>query len=104
MSPAPGICGTPGCGRARPCPYHRPPAKGWDRVPKRALPRRWRRLRAEVMARDAYRCTRCGAPASDVDHLGHRDDHSLANLAALCARCHRAKTAAQALAARRAAH
>jgi 5-methylcytosine-specific restriction endonuclease McrA len=31
--------------------------------------RRWRRVRAHVLERDGWRCTVCGAPAVEVDHL-----------------------------------
>lgn len=84
----------------------------WRRSP---LPRGWERIRAQVLARDGYRCTfvgsdgvRCPSSKSnpiggrlEVDHVGDRDDHSLANLRTLCAYCHAQRTAQQAAEARR---
>ncbi len=56
--------------------------------------RPWRRLRAQILTRDRYRCRACGEPAEHVDHVvpiarGGIDDPS--NLEALCAACNLAK-------------
>lgn len=75
----------------------------WERTrtPARTLPADWRRIRARVLARDRHRCVDCGAREQlEVDHIGNRDDHSVANLRTLCARCHRRRTAQQAARAR----
>jgi 5-methylcytosine-specific restriction endonuclease McrA len=53
--------------------------------------RRWREIRAWVLARDRSTCTACGEPATNVDHLvavreGGSDDPR--NLRSLCAPCH----------------
>ena len=61
----------------------------------RNLPANWSLIRANVLTRDAYTCVKCGAYATDVDHIGHRDDHSLGNLRALCHACHSKRTAMQ---------
>lgn len=51
----------------------------------------WRRVRLEVLRRDAYRCQLCGAYGTHADHIvsladgGARLD--MANLRCLCARC-----------------
>lgn len=50
----------------------------------------WRRVRAQVLKRDGYRCRLCGAPATHVDHIvpvreGGTDEP--VNLPALCERC-----------------
>ena len=54
--------------------------------------RQWGRLRRKALARDGYRCTRCGAPGRlEVHHVipverGGGDD--LANLMTRCRGCH----------------
>ena len=61
---------------------------------------RWRRLRAKILDRDGYRCSRCGrAGKLEVDHVkpvscGGAPFDPL-NLQALCRRCHFAKTATE---------
>ena len=53
--------------------------------------RKWKRLRAKVLKRDHYRCTRCGYPKRlQVHHLTYdRIFHErLSDLVTLCARCH----------------
>lgn len=95
-------CGTPGCSHCRPCPDHAaPPWAGSNR--KDRLPANWEQLRAYVLRRDRHRCYRCGAPASDVDHVVRGDDHRPSNLRAICTPCHRVKSALEGVAARRAA-
>ena len=55
----------------------------------------WERNRAEALARDHYRCVRCGSAAHlHVHHVvpweaGQADPHELGNLETLCARHHR---------------
>jgi 5-methylcytosine-specific restriction enzyme A len=56
--------------------------------------RDWRKLRAQVLARDRHRCRDCGLPATEVHHvvsvsLGGTNDPS--NLRALCDACHAVK-------------
>ncbi len=67
---------------------------------KRALPSNWRKIRVRVLRRDGGRCQiagpSCLGAASEVDHIGHRDDHRLVNLRSVCKPCHRLRTADQA--------
>jgi 5-methylcytosine-specific restriction endonuclease McrA len=54
-------------------------------------------LRAAIFERDGGRCRACGAPATDIDHIGHGPNGNVNhpdNLQALCAGCHRRKTLA----------
>jgi 5-methylcytosine-specific restriction endonuclease McrA len=57
--------------------------------------RPWRRLRAEILARDGNRCHYCGGPAATVDHLTPRsrggDPTNRHNLVAACLGCNSAK-------------
>jgi len=73
-------CGLPSHGSR--CPAH---------TPRNGSTRAWRSLRAQILARDRHRCTLCGAPATEVDHIvrvidGGTDHPS--NLRALCRDCH----------------
>jgi 5-methylcytosine-specific restriction endonuclease McrA len=54
------VCTVPGCPNARPFADH-PPRRGSTRA--------WRRLRLRVLRRDRFLCARCGALASEVDHV-----------------------------------
>lgn len=69
---------------------------------KETLPVDWDRLRRACLNRDGHRCTwmdkgrRCPEPATDVDHVGNRDDHRLRNLRALCSGHHLKRTSQQA--------
>lgn len=74
------------------------PWGGSDRAAR--LPKDWPSRRRRVLARDGYRCRKCGGHASEVDHIIPDDDHSLPNLQSLCTPCHKAKTSAEAAAAR----
>ena len=61
---------------------------------------RWARVRRAVLARDGWRCRRCGrAGRMEVDHVRPLDrggdPWALSNLQALCRRCHIGKTAAE---------
>lgn len=67
--------------------------------------RPWRRLRDEILLRDAYTCRSCGLVSQhlEVDHIinvaqGGTDDPN--NLQCLCPACHRSKTARESAAAR----
>ena len=56
---------------------------------------RWRKLRKEILERDEYRCSYCGAHANQVDHVtsldkGGTDEPS--NLAAACQACNLRKS------------
>ena len=77
----------------------------WRSAP---LPPNWPVIRRRVFERDGYVCqevldgdVQCGAPATECDHTGAADDHSMAALRALCGPCHRRKTASDANAAMR---
>lgn len=82
---------------------------GWaDSTRRQELPSDWPDRRETALQRDGYRCTqplrdgggRCPAPATDVDHIKHGNDHSLANLASLCSWHHNQKSAREGQAAR----
>lgn len=50
----------------------------------------WKRLRLQVLRRDAYTCTYCGDIANEVDHVIAKvkgGDDSLDNCVAACRRC-----------------
>jgi len=71
------------------------------------LPAGWREVRAGVLARDGYRCTftvgdgkRCPHPATEVDHIGDRNNHDPSNLRAACRWHHARRTSQQANAAK----
>ena len=74
------------CGRLTPgsyCARHEP---------RNGSTRSWRRVRAQALERDGYRCQACGAPATEVDHLlpvidGGTD--AAGNLRSLCTACHK---------------
>lgn len=58
---------------------------------------RWRRLRRMILNQQPL-CVRCGAPATDVDHIVPRaagGDDSASNLQGLCKSCHSRKTSTQ---------
>ncbi|AQW55281.1 HNH endonuclease [Streptomyces violaceusniger] len=81
---------------------------GWTGSTRRyELPPNWAtEIRPAILLRDQYRCqwfehgTRCAKPATDVDHIGDRNDHRHENLQALCRECHARKTSRQGNAAR----
>jgi 5-methylcytosine-specific restriction endonuclease McrA len=62
------------------------------------MPPGWARTRARILARDGHACRQCGAPATEVHHLGQREDDDA--LISLCRPCHAVITAAKAAAAR----
>lgn len=81
------------------CAEHQPPA--WTRPSAHTLAigndtRRWRRVRAAVLARDGNACRQCGAHATQVDHIVAIADGGavwdLNNLQSLCSTCHARKT------------
>lgn len=79
------VCGA-WSGEAR-CPAHRAGrgANGWE----------WTRLRSQALARDLGMCKKCGARASDVDHviaLKAGGTNDLWNLQSLCGDCHDEKS------------
>jgi 5-methylcytosine-specific restriction enzyme A len=106
-------CPTPGCPRllaqGQRCPEHQP-SFGTSTY-RQSRPRGWERVRRTVLRRDRGRCTallsggqRCGAPASEVDHIVPRSaggSDSMANLQSLCGYHHNHKTGVEARAARR---
>ena len=67
------------------------------------LPKGWAKIRARILERDGYVCvepisvdgTRCGQPATDVDHINDPADHSDHNLRSLCGPHHRARSSSQ---------
>jgi 5-methylcytosine-specific restriction endonuclease McrA len=96
----PRVCGTPGCplpaapGTGR-CPTHtRAPWRPGSSTRKATLPPDWPDIRAAVLTRDGGTCrcpgcpncagAPCTRPATSVDHIGDRHDHSPGNLRALC--------------------
>ncbi len=63
------------------------------RKPYRATPH-WKKLRLQVLRRDAYTCTYCGDVANQVDHVWPRSkggEDTLDNCVAACERCNYAK-------------
>jgi len=71
------------------------------------LPPDWSAIRKKVLDRDGWRCrwilpsgARCPRKATDVDHMGARDDHRLERLRSLCHDHHEKVTLKQAFAGR----
>lgn len=59
--------------------------------PRNGSTRDWRRLRAQILALDGYRCKKCGDPAVEVDHIRPVADGGTdypSNLRSLCHNCH----------------
>ena len=74
------VCGVPSSDSR--CPAH---------TLRKGSTRSWRRVRAQVLERDSWRCQLCGRPAVEVDHVvphaaGGTDQPS--NLRSLCHVCH----------------
>lgn len=72
-------CGTLSTGSR--CPAHA----------RHGSTRSWRKIRAQILALDAYTCRMCGGTATEVDHImrvidGGTDHPS--NLRSLCHDCH----------------
>lgn len=79
----------------------------WTSSDRRAhLPRNWATIRARILKRDRWTCQLrdpgCTIRATEVDHIGDRDNHTPANLRAACPACHTRRTGIQAKAAQRA--
>ena len=60
----------------------------------------WRKVRADVLDRDDWRCVKCERYGRmEVDHIVRLEDggdpYELGNLQTLCRACHIAKTAAE---------
>lgn len=52
----------------------------------------WKKLKKDVMKRDDYQCTECGAPGHITHHIVPRSKggaHVLENLTTLCEHCHK---------------
>jgi CRISPR/Cas system Type II protein with McrA/HNH and RuvC-like nuclease domain len=61
--------------------------------PYRSTPH-WKKLRLQVLRRDAYTCTYCGDVADQVDHVYPKSkggEDTLDNCVAACAKCNSAK-------------
>ena len=98
------VCNTPGCPNLQPCELHA--RKPWASSDRRStLPADWPRVRNHVLKRDARICRLqlpgCTTTATEVHHLGHREDHRPEALVAACSACHAQVTKAQANHARR---
>ncbi|TAL42993.1 MAG: HNH endonuclease [Salinibacterium sp.] len=65
------------------------------------LPKDWPRIRRLVLERDEGFCqirlVGCTMIATEVDHIGDRDDHSEDNLRSACKACHQKRTYMQTL-------
>lgn len=84
---------------------------GWEGSRrKESLPSDWAQRRKKVIARDKGICQWlddegtarndsdepiCGAPGTDVDHAGHRNDHRLSQLRLLCSKHHNRRSGQQ---------
>lgn len=81
---------------------------GWESSDRREhLPSNWDSIREFVLKRDGYRCVwklgsgaRCPRRATEVDHMGDRDDHRPEKLRSLCHAHHEKVTLRQAWAGR----
>lgn len=73
--------------------------KGSDR--RQRLPPNWRRIRAQILARDPV-CVLCGIrPSAFCDHIiAKADDHRPEGLQGVCGPCHDQKSSAEGNAAR----
>ena len=105
MPRAPRICSQPGCpqqaGANARCQQHQP--KAWANTTR--LSTRHQSWRRAVLNRDDHTCQRCGAPATEADHIVPRSvaphlELDVDNGQALCSPCHKIKTRAEANAAR----
>lgn len=77
---------------------HNPRGTGaTERQQRRAMhtgSKAWRQQRLRVLARDRFKCRKCGQFGDQVDHI-HNDAHEVVTddrLQTLCLRCHSAKT------------
>jgi len=86
------VCAQPGCGqdavRDGRCSAHQlKRERERDRSRERCRSHAWRKLRAQVLARDRYVCAICGASANSVDHVvrvADRGSDDPLNLRAAC--------------------
>ena len=90
------------------CDEHAPAKVQWQGSSRKAtLPKKWPVIRLRVLRRDKVLCqlglVGCTGVATEVDHIGDRNDHSLANLRSVCSACHKQHTQLQAAAGRSAA-
>lgn len=63
-------------------------------IPRPSNTAPWRATRHAVLARDDYRCARCGSPADHVDHVhpvSRGGSSAEANLVAMCSHCNASK-------------
>jgi 5-methylcytosine-specific restriction endonuclease McrA len=71
----------------------------WDPRNRRDLPKGWPAIRQRVFKRDQRHCrlryAGCIDYASEVDHIGDRNNHDLENLQAACLWCHARKSSRQ---------
>lgn len=77
---------------------------GWSGSDRRSrLPSTWRKIRAQVLARDVT-CVICGVrPATHCDHIKPKtDDDRPSQLQGVCGPCHDQKSSAEGNAAQRA--
>jgi hypothetical protein len=69
----------------------------WGSRRRLPLPKGWGAIRRRAFAYWGTRCLLaypgCTVIATEVDHVGHPNDHSLANLRPVCKKCHATKTA-----------
>lgn len=66
---------------------------GWrDSTRRSTLPADWPRVRNHVLKRDGRQCRiagpMCIGTATEVDHVGDREDHRPESLRAACSPCH----------------
>lgn len=74
---------------------------------KATLPPDWEKRRDERLELDGYQCThvrvdtgrRCTGRATDVDHVGNRDDHRISQLRSKCGWHHLGKSSREGAAA-----
>lgn len=95
------VCGSPSIPGGSRCPNH--VRSNWDRWKKRTAERQsyysssaWQERRKRQLAEHPY-CVRCGAKASDADHVNNlaAGGDPDGPLDSLCADCHRRKTASE---------
>jgi 5-methylcytosine-specific restriction protein A len=78
------------------CPAHPRPPRPYGPGYGRTMPQGWDATRSRILDRDGHRCRRCGAEATDVDHVRRGGGEHDANLQSLCEPCHDAKSQAEA--------
>lgn len=101
MPRARSICMTVGCtsvtARSGRCEKHAPPKRTWKPSARNlSRPGDSHKRRAQVLARDRFRCQRCGSRTElEVDHVvpvSRGGTWELSNLWVLCRACHYQKT------------